>query len=191
MRRIMILLVCAVIVVLLVLMVGCEDANGKINYGFEFKSTHEDISGIFVAYSMQSQVCEDEEISIELYFGHILESVPQNVESNFDLVIYSSKQKDNMIKKEIPGFYDNEEYICSLSKNNKYSRTWEIDYPHKEIIILPKELFCEEEDEIVLKVQGKYGLNDIRSGWISFSYSKTKDGNIKIRKGTDNNVSYT
>jgi len=190
MKKIRIIVVCIVLIFLSLFVVGCKNNNGIVKYGFEFKSIHEETSGIFVAYSLPSQIDKDEEIVVDLYFGHISGDMSQKVESDFDLIIYSLSDKDNSIEKKIIDFYNNEEYICLLSRDNKYSRRWKINYSHKETLVLPSELFCEDKDEVVFMVQGIYGFDDKRSGWISFCYSKSDVGNIEIKKGAHSNVNY-
>lgn len=184
------LLIIIVLIILFVGLIGCKD-NKIISYGFGFESMQEEMADIFIAYSIQTQINIDEEIVIDIYYGHIAVEMPQNIGTQFDLIIYSSKQDSNRIEKEISGFYDNEEYICSLSRKSKYSKKWEINYSHKEIIALPRDLFREEEDEIVLLLEGISELNDKRSAWISFCYSKNNAGNITIKRGANSNINYT
>ncbi|MCR4874916.1 MAG: hypothetical protein K5923_04170 [Clostridia bacterium] len=190
MRRIKILIVNIMLIVIFVFVVGCKD-NKIISYGFGFESMQEEMADIFIAYSIQTQINLDEEIVIDIYYGHIAVEMPPNIGTQFDLIIYSSKQDSNRIEKEISGFYDNEEYLCSLSRKSKYSKKWEINYSHKEIIALPRDLFREEEDEIVLLLEGISELNDKRSAWISFCYSKSNAGNITIKRGANSNINYT
>ncbi len=125
-----------------------------------------------------------------MYYGHIAGDASQNIDSNFDLIVYGIDKRDNWIKKEIVDFYDNEEYVCYLSRGNKYSRKWDINYSHKETLVLSREYFCEEEDEVVIMVKGIYGSNNTESGWISFCYSKDDAGNIEIKKGAHSSVNY-
>ncbi|MBE5763607.1 MAG: hypothetical protein E7338_05235 [Clostridiales bacterium] len=170
--------------------VGCKENNEIISYGFAFKSTQEESSDIFVAYSIPSQINKNEEIVVDLCYGHISKNTSQIIEPDFDLIIYNLNNKDNRIEQKITDFYSNDEYLCSLSRENKYSRKWEINYSHKETLVLPSELFFEDKDEVVLRVQGTYGVNEKRSGWISFCYCKNNSGNIEIKKGTNCNVNY-